>query len=105
MDQPTFYDFRYKRTEVRPTILPLINPASTEVNELSDVLLPVGLKNRDYRIDIIVHVRNKYGQFLEYEGLSVKVRWFLFITVNLYAFIRQIENRTFVFFGFYRQLV
>uniref|UniRef100_A0A7M5WZ65 Uncharacterized protein n=1 Tax=Clytia hemisphaerica TaxID=252671 RepID=A0A7M5WZ65_9CNID len=74
IDQPTFYEFRYQRTLNRLGNLPIINPTSTSENEISNVLLPVGLKERDYRIDLVIMVRNKYGQFSEFNnGLSVKV--------------------------------
>ena len=61
------YEFRYQRDAKRHTnSLPLLNPTSMDVNDLSGILLPVGLKERDYRIELVVMIRNKYNQFVEY---------------------------------------
>ena len=79
------YEFRYQRTaERRSNSLPLLNPTSMEVNELSNILLPVGLKERDYRIDMVVMIRNKYNQFVEYtdKDFFVKVTYLFSVCLN-----------------------
>ena len=84
-DQPTMYEFRYQRTaERRTNSLPLLNPTSMEVNELSNILLPVGLKEQDYRIDMVVMIRNKYNQFVEYtdKDFFAKVIYLFSVCLN-----------------------
>ena len=52
------------------------------MNALTGVLLPAGLKERNYTIDMVVMIRNKYGQFVEYRDKDFTVKVWKILTFS-----------------------
>ena len=91
-DLPTTYEFRYDKGEKSSVGMsstaspdyPILNPESLFQPELVDQLLPIGLKENDYKIKIIIRIQNMFGQFRELSGpdftvqvcVSIKDYWY-----------------------------
>jgi len=79
---PTTYEMRYDTgapvsVGISSTIgedYPLLNPQSLLNPNLLDQTFPVGLKEKDYEIQVSIRILNRYGQYKELNGSDLKIK-------------------------------